>query len=87
MIVFCSGNMVISESEIMGVLGCALEPSGPQDIPKLPLYPVGFCDCLVNSPEHLIDCLLITFHCVFFIFLLIISWDRLSYPVVLRSFH
>lgn len=50
-IVPCFKNMVIMESGSAAVLGVCLKPSGPQDVPKLLLYPVGFCACLANSPE------------------------------------
>lgn len=79
--------MVITESGSTAVLGVCLRPSGPQDVPKLLLYPVGFCDCLVNSPEHPVDCLLTVLDCVFGVIPLIICWARQSCLMVLRSLH
>lgn len=57
--------MVITESGSTAVLGVYLKPSGPQDVSKLLLYPVGFCDCLMNSPEYPTECLLIVLDGVF----------------------
>lgn len=75
------------ESGSAAVLGVCLKPSGPQDVPKLLLYSVGFCDCLANSPEPPVACLLIALHCVFGLFFLIICWTRQACLMVLRSSH
>lgn len=67
-------NMVITEFEIMAVLGCSHEPSGPQDVPRWPLYPAGLGDCPGNSPEQPVDGLLIAVFVSLAFSLLIISW-------------
>lgn len=85
--VLCFKNMVITESESTAVLGVCIKPSGPQDVPKLLLYPVGFCFCLVNLPVHPIDCLLIVLYCVLGMFPLIVWWPRQSCLMLLRSLH
>ena len=75
------GNVVITESEIMAVLGMFTPPSGPQDVPKLPLYPAGLCEFTWASHR----CLLPGPRCVLVIISVIISWDKLFCPVALRS--
>ena len=77
------GNVVITESEIMAVLGMFTPPSGPQDVPKLPLYPTGLCEFTWASHR----CLLPGPRCVLVIISVIISWDKLFCPVALRSLH